>query len=117
MIGAVVAGEDDTTVLARAPGDPGRAWPSETGLHTSMGEPQRAWLPPNADFGKPARELGIWPTRLFPDTLKSCKPGTLISLMGPENRFASRRRVSRWVRWLREAGIWPERLLWERSRR
>lgn len=118
----IEVGEDDIVGVlfggnsgeAMAPSDPGFVG---SGKHGFIGAPQRNGFCENEDSGNVDKGFGISPESLLPETLKSWRVGRLTAGMLPEKLFPSRRRVSRWVRWLSVAGISPEKLLWDRSRR
>ena len=117
-------GEDDTLVVgllfgginsdAMALSDPGFVG---SGAQFLIGAPQRNGFCPNEDSGNFDKDLGISPEKRLLETLNSWSSGRFKSGMWPENLLPSRRRVKRWVKWPTFAGISPEKLLLERSRR
>ena len=111
VVGLLLGG---TSGEAMAPSDPGFVG---SGAQFLIGAPQRNGFCPNEDSGKFDKDLGISPERRLPETLNSWRPGRFTSGMWPENLLPSRRRVRRWVKWLTVAGISPEKLLLDRSRR
>lgn len=74
--GIVGTGEDDITAVVGPTGGATASFPGfvgsfETSLQFNNGGPQRPRLSENTDSGKDARNLGISPDNLFPETLKS----------------------------------------------
>ncbi|KAM0961316.1 hypothetical protein ACFX13_021030 [Malus domestica] len=94
-----------------APSDPGRVGSFDVPLQLCTGDPHRPGFSAKAVTGKIEKDLGISPVRRFADTLRSCRFGRLRPDSEPEKRFASSRRVRRWVKWLTVEGISPDKLL------